>query len=215
MSDVAETQVAVVPGPTWELVWRAIAERGVRVRFAPGEVLMHHGATGRTCFAIESGAVLATATSTQGAELVLSRRSSGELVGELAALEGAPRSATVIAKTEVSAFKLRSEQLHDLLVEYPEWAVALLRHLAGRLRTLSERYALRSEDLRSRIGELLATNMEETGDPAFRSTRSELASWVGATREATIRVLQEMGREGLVELQRGAVVVLDAGRIRG
>jgi CRP/FNR family cyclic AMP-dependent transcriptional regulator len=214
MSDVAQTALPVIPGAMREAVWRAIVDRGVPARFAPGEVLMHHGATSTTCFAIESGDVLATATSTQGAELVLSRRSSGELVGELAALEGAPRSATVIAKTEVSAFKLRSEQLHDLLVEHPEWAVALLRHLAGRLRMLSERYALRSEDLRSRIVELLATNLEESGDPAFRSTRSELASWVGATREATIRVLQEMSRDGLIELRRGAVVVIDARRLR-
>jgi CRP/FNR family cyclic AMP-dependent transcriptional regulator len=120
-----------------------------------------------------------------------------------------------VAKTDVTAYRLRSDQLHDLLVDYPEWSVALLRHLAGRLRTLSERYALRSEDLRCRVEELLSTHLRETGDPVFRSTRSELASWVGATREATIRVLQEMSGEGVVSLQRGAVVVLDTLRLRG
>ena len=56
-----------------------------------------------------------------------------------------------------------------------------------------------------RVMQLLETNADESGNPVFRSTREELAGWVGATREAVIRTLRELEAEGRVALRRGAV----------
>ncbi len=202
---MADEQPELIPSE----VWSVIAELGASRRFDEGQVLVHHGATTRYCYAIRSGTVLVTVTSTQGATLVLGRRGRGTLVGELAALEGAPRSATVTAKTEVDTYVLTAEQLHTILRDHPDWAITLLRQLAGRIRTLSERFALRSEDLRGRITGVLATHLEETGDPVFRSSREELAGWVGATREAVIRSLQQMRLDGAIDLRRGAVEIVN------
>ncbi|MEM9039763.1 MAG: Crp/Fnr family transcriptional regulator [Actinomycetota bacterium] len=198
---------------TPEEVWRAIEQRCARVTFDDGDVVMHHGSAGRSCYAVVSGSVLVTATSTQGSTLVIGRRGPGDLIGELAALEEAPRTATVTAQGDVVAHVLRRQDLLDLLDEYPAWAIALLQQLARRLRSMTERFALRSEDLRHRIAEVLVTNYDATGDPAFRSTREELASWVGATREATARTLQQMQADGLVTLGRGVVSVADRTRL--
>lgn len=186
-------------------MWEAIETRGTRQGFKPGEALMHHGASGRTCYAMCSGTVLITATSSQGSTLVLGRRQRGALVGELAALEGAPRAATVTAKDHVMTVRLRPEDLHAILEDHPDLALSMLRNFAARIRMLSERFALRSEDLQSRILDVLETNHDETGDPVFRSTREELAGWVGATREAVVRSLQQLKADGRVELARGAV----------
>ena len=177
--------------------------------FDPGNTLMRHGETSRTCFLIISGTVLVTTQSTQGATMVLSRRGPGHLVGELAALEGAPRSATVTATTRVTTRCVSTSELHALLHEHPDWAIALLCELSAQLRSLTERYALRSEDLRRRLGDVLVANLDETDDSAFRSSRDELAAWVGATREATTRMLRTLEAEGLVELGRGFVRVVD------
>jgi len=196
-------------------VWQAIEQRCTRVEFEDGEALMHHGGGGRTCYAIVSGTVLVTATSSQGSLLVLNRRGPGSLVGELAALEGAPRAATVTARGDVVTRVLRSEDLFALLDEHPSWAISMLQHLAGQLRSMAERYALRSEDLRRRVAELLAVHFDETGDPDFRSSREELAGWVGATREATARTLQHMRADGVVELGRGVVTVTDRDGLTG
>jgi CRP/FNR family cyclic AMP-dependent transcriptional regulator len=190
-----------------------IEARGVAVAFQAGEAILHHGATGRSWFAIQSGTVLVTATSTQGATLVLGRRAAGELIGELAALEGAPRAATAAAKDDVTALKLQPEDLDAILRANPDWAIMLLQDLAGQLRSMSYRYTLRSEDLRRRVEALLSTHLEETGELVFRSTREELAGWVGATREATARMLQKMRADGIVELGRGSVEILDVDRL--
>ena len=146
--------------------------------------------------------------------MVLARRGPGALVGEQSALDGEPRSATVTAVTDVTAVVLTGEELEALLREHPELALAEIRRLSRQMRELTERYAIRSEDLRVRLLRLLETNAEETGDPIFRSTREELADWVGATREATIRALRDLEAGGAVSLARGTVELTRAGRSR-
>lgn len=190
-------------------VWADIERRCPRMEFADGDALMHHGSPGRGCFAILDGTVLVTTASTQGSTVVLARRGAGDLVGELATLTDSPRTATVTARGPVVAHALRRDDLLELLEEHPAWSVELLVVLADRLRTITQRYSVRSEDLRHRVCDLLATHLDETGDPSFRSTREELAGWVGATREATARVLHEMKSDGLVRLGRGVVTVVD------
>ena len=110
--------------------------------------------------------------------------------------------------TEVRAVVLSAAQLSALLIEQPELAVAMVKRLSRQMRELTERYAVRGEELKARLVQLLRTNAAETGDPTFRSTREELSNWVGATREAVTRTLSEMESEGVVSLRRGAVELL-------
>ncbi len=189
-------------------IWDAIAQRGADVRFAPGDALLHHGEVSRHCYAIRSGEVLVTATSIQGSTVVLGRRGTGAVIGELGALDGAPRSATVRANTDVVAVILSAEQFMQLLRDEPDLAIAEILRLSRQFRELSERYAIRGEELRMRLLQLLGTHAVESGDRVFRSTRGELAGWVGATREAVTRVLREMEGDGTVALRRGAVELL-------
>jgi CRP/FNR family cyclic AMP-dependent transcriptional regulator len=137
------------------------------------------------------------------------------VVGEQAALDGQRRSATVRAVTDVVALVLTSHELEALLLERSDHALVEVKRLASQMRDLTERFALRGEDLQVRILNVLATNAAETGDPVFRSTREELAGWVGATREAVIRSLRELESEGRVRLRRGAVEWVAPGRSVG
>jgi CRP-like cAMP-binding protein len=186
-------------------MWDAVAARGSEVSFSAGAILLHHGDHGQTCYAICRGEVLVTATSTQGATVVLGRRGRGALIGELGMWDGLPRTATVRATTDVVAVALSAPQLEGLLREEPDLAVAEIRRLARQVRDLTERYAMRGEELRMRIVQLLETHARESGDPVFRSTREELAGWVGATREATSRALRDLEASGRVTLSRSAV----------
>jgi CRP/FNR family cyclic AMP-dependent transcriptional regulator len=186
-------------------MWAAVIERGTEVSFASGSALLQHGETTRHCYAILSGEVLVTASSSRGSTVVLARRGAGALVGEQAALDGQPRSATVRAVTDVVALMLTSHELEALLLERSDLALNEVKRLASQMRELTERFALRGEDVRVRILNVLATNAGESGDPVFRSTREELAGWVGATREAVIRSLRELESDGSVRLRRGAV----------
>ena len=195
-------------------IWEAVDTQGTAVRFAAGDVLFHHGDTTRHCYAIRRGEVLVTVSSTQGSTVVLARRGPGTVVGEQAALDGAPRSATVRAATDVDAVVLDDGALRALLLDNPQVALAELTRLSRQLREMSERYAMRSEELRTRLLGVLSTHASATGEAAFRSTREELAGWVGATREAVTRALRELEDDGVVRLQRGAVVLLGEGPCR-
>ena len=186
-------------------MWDAVAARGSEVRFAPGDVLVHHGDASSHCYAIRSGEVLVSATSTQGSTVVLGRRGPGAVIGELGVLDGAPRSATVRASTDVVAVVLTADEFEALLRDEPELALSEIRRLSRQFRELSDRYSVRSEELQLRLVQLLETHTGETGDPVFRSTREELAGWVGATREAVTRALKELESSGIVALERGAV----------
>lgn len=186
-------------------MWDAVAGRGTEVCFGPGDVLLHHGDVSGHCYAIRSGEVLVTATSTQGATVVLGRRGAGSVIGELGALNGSPRSATVRAIDAVKAVVLSAQEFEDLLRDDPDLALAELRRLSRQLSDLTERFSVRGEELRLRVLQLLSTHATESGDQVFRSTRQELAGWVGATREATIRTLRGLEDDGSVTLRRGAV----------
>lgn len=192
-------------------VWEAVVEHGRPVRFEAGDTLLTHGADGRHCFAIDRGVVLVTATSQQGATVVIARRGPGDVIGDLGALSGQPRTATASAATAVEARRLTADEFEGLLLSDPELAVAELRRVAAQLREMTERYSIRGEELRTRVMALLRTHADATGDPTFRSTREEMAGWVGATREAVTRVLTGLEADGVVRLDRGSVELVDPG----
>lgn len=182
---------------------------GTMVSFQPGAYLVRYGEVGSHCYAIVEGEVVVTATTKQGSTVVLRREGPGSVIGDLAALDGGLRSATVIARSEVRAVALSAPEFQSLLRDDPDLALSELQRLAAQVTSLTERILIRGEDLQSRISQILLVNMDASGDPAFRSTRQELADWVGATREAVSRSLKEMEQRGLVRLGRGMVEVLD------
>lgn len=192
-----------------DAMWEAISARGRPIRFAAGHVIVRQGELGDHCYAIRSGEVLVTAAGSSGATVVLGVRGRGEVVGKMAALDGGRRSATVTARTPIEAVVLSAAALEALLLEDPRLALDELRRLSGQLRSLSARYALRGEEVRTRIVELLRVHAGETGSAEFRSTRAELAGWVGATREAVSRALADLESAGVVELGRGTVVLVE------
>jgi CRP/FNR family transcriptional regulator, cyclic AMP receptor protein len=190
-------------------MWDAIASRGHEVRFGPGDTLVRQGEQSTHCYAIRSGEVLVSATTAAGSTVVLGRRNVGSVVGELAALDPAPRSATVTARTDVVAQMLTAVELEALLLDQPALAMAELERLSLQLRSLTERYAVGGAALRTRIVTLLETHRAETGVASLRSTRSELAGWLGASREAVSRVLHELEADGMVRLSAGSVALID------
>ena len=192
--------------------WEAATERGVAVAFEPGQPIVHQGDAGRHCYAIVEGEALVTAVTAQGTTVVLARRGPGTMIGEFSALDGATRSATVRAIDRVTAISLTGDELERLLLERPDIAVELIRRLSRQLRSLTERYSIRGDELRSRTIQMLATNAAETGDPIFRSTREEFAGWVGATREAVTRVLSDLEHDGVVALRRGEIELVTGTR---
>ncbi len=118
-----------------ESTLRAVAEATSEVEFAPGRYIMLEGQIGSGLFIIISGAVRVV----HGDE-VLARLGPGDFFGELAVLDQAPRAASVVAEEQSVCLALASWDLLSLLERDPKLSLALLRALAGRIRSLAEHH---------------------------------------------------------------------------
>ena len=138
-------------------------------------------------------------------------RGPNQTIGELGALDPGPRESSAVAKDDVVAWVLTGDLYLRLLREIPDAAVAQLTVVISRFRESIRHYIERSDELTSRIANRLLILMDENGEPELSLTQSELATWVGATREATVRGLGRLRESGAIETARGTITVSDAG----
>ena len=107
---------------------RRLAETGKRRTYGPGEEIVREGSTGTALYIVLSG----TAKVQRGGE-VLGEVKAGDFFGELALIEEHPRSATVMADSEVECLLFPAWEFSALLGEHPEIAVPIMRALIARL----------------------------------------------------------------------------------
>ena len=190
--------------------------------FRRGQELLHEGQLADRVLVLRSGMVKVTSTTTSGREVVLAFRGPGELVGDLAAFDGEPRSATIRAIERVDALVLSPQAFRDFVATRPPVALVLLQMIGRRLRdadakriqmatyTTVERVAFCLLELCERFGE------EEDGaiEIALPLSQEELASWAGSSLESVGRALQQMRGLGWIETRRRAIRVLDLAALR-
>ncbi len=104
------------------------------MRFQPGDAIFEEGSKGDTMFVIRSGEVVIE----RGGK-VMETVPPGGIFGEMALIDGAPRSATARAKTECEVAPITEKSFLFLVHETPFFAIAVMRTLADRLRRLNER----------------------------------------------------------------------------
>jgi len=172
-------------------------------------------------FFIVRGEVVAKSYSTSGREVTFNTISSGQLFGELSAIDGQPRSASVRSVGKVVIARMTSTAFRQILGRHPGVALAFAEHLVGKIRslskrvfeysTLSVRYRIRSELLRMCQG-----RPEEGGqvwlDPS--PTHYELATRLSTHREAVSRELSYLASRKVIKLLRRRIHVLDVRRLQ-
>jgi CRP-like cAMP-binding protein len=185
--------------------------------FARGSALFHEGQVGDRVFMITFGEVKLARMTETGKEVVLGVRGPGTLLGELAAIDGAPRSTGAHALTDVEADVVSMRDFRALLASSPEANQAVLELLAARLRESDETiFDFVAHDTVGRIARRLIDLASTHGTPVDDGVRidlplsqEELAGWVGSSREAVAKALQVMRDLGWVETGRRVMVVRD------
>ena len=115
------------------------AVQGVReVQFRPGDVLVRQGEPSDGVFLVGAGSLHVSATNDRGAAF-LNLIHAGEVLGEMGALDGEPRSATAMAVTDGVAYFIPAEMFHDLIKQSKEACYRLLMLLVARQRRTNER----------------------------------------------------------------------------
>ena len=190
-----------------------IASLCVTRSLGAGQSLFLKGDPGDALFAIRRGQVRITSETDDGRRTTLNLLGPGDVFGEVALLDGQPRTASAQASEPTELFVILRRDLLALLERQPSIAVQLIELLCARIRWMSARTEEASFlSLERRLVRRLVGLCEDYGDEIAVS-QEELAAFVGATRESVNRQLQVWKRGGLIELGRGRIRVLDIGRL--
>jgi CRP-like cAMP-binding protein len=198
----------------------SVAHRCAWRSYQPEQQIMGQADETREVHFIVAGRVRANLYSPDGHEVTFRDLGVGEMIGELAALDPAPRSANIVALAPTTTASLKANEFSLVLRDHPEVAAATLRRLVRLVRALSDRvYEFSTLAVRNRIqAELLRLGRDgKTAGNTARiepaPTHAEIASRIATHREAVTRELGELARAGLVERDGTALVIRDVGRL--
>jgi CRP/FNR family cyclic AMP-dependent transcriptional regulator len=194
----------------------SLAKRCVWRNFTPGEQVINRQSDSCDLYFIVEGRSRVVNFSLSGREVTFDDRESGEYFGELAALDGKPRSANVIALENTVVACLSREGFHDMLLTYPQVAVRILKDMAKIVRVSTDRIMdLSTLGAHNRVhAELLrlairAIEEDNTARISPIPIHGNIASRVSTTRETVARVFSDLTREGLLKRNKDAIIILD------
>ncbi len=186
----------------------ALAAR--RVRYAEGTTLFRRGDAGEGMILVLDGLVRLHLATAAGREMTLGLVGRGEPIGEIALIDGEPRSADATALTPVSALLLRHADFTALLAEEPGIATALLRTLAAKLRRTTDQVeAVALQPLQQRLAAALLRLAAVDPSGLVRQAQGQIAALVAATRPRVNQALAELRARGLIEPARAGLRLVD------
>lgn len=167
-------------------------------------------------FFIVSGKVRVVIHSYTGKEVSYRDLESGEMFGELAAIDGEQRSASVVAVAETLLIAMPATAFRDGIRNHPAVADAVLQRLTGLVRLYSQRlYEMRTLDVQSRIrAELLRLAEDSLGEDNTATisplpTSADIAARVNTRREAVSRELASLTRRGFIQRKQKSLMICD------
>ncbi len=197
-----------------------LTERIDRQSFAKGSVLFRRGEPGNALYIIVRGQIRIFASTRQGNEITLALLGAGEFFGEMALLDGQPRSANAEATEDTELHFLDRDNFFSFLMHKESALRAILCALSRRLRRtddlLTEAYFLQiSHRLARKLVELHEGAATAGGAPhPLCITQMKLAGMIGATRESVNKELNVLRKKGLVQTSRNRITILDLARLK-
>lgn len=183
--------------------------------FDRGELLFVEGDVGDALLVLISGSVTVFRTSAEGERAALNVLEAPEVLGEIALLDGAPRSASVEATEPTMVLSLSRAEFFGLLRGQPAVLEPLMRQLGTMVRHLTEQAAdYVFLDLAGRVAKVLLRLSSPGSPPVVAITQSRLAEMSGGTRQSVNQVLGGFAQRGLVHLEGRRVLLTDVPGLR-
>jgi CRP/FNR family transcriptional regulator, cyclic AMP receptor protein len=188
---------------------KAIAELCVTRSLAANEVLFQKGDPGDALYAIRRGQIRIGTGTAAGRRLTMNLLGPGDVFGEIALLDGQPRTADAVASEPTHLFMIRRRDFLSLMERSAEAMAQVIELLCERIRYLScrmEEANLLPLDIR--LARRLLILAEDFGCE-ISSTQEELAVFAGSTRESVNRQLQAWKRQGFITVRRSGIRLID------
>jgi CRP/FNR family cyclic AMP-dependent transcriptional regulator len=196
----SEAQIEAIADP----LVRELARRGHVRNIARNAVFIHEGEKGDSLFVILSGRVKVFVADQEGREMVLDIHGPGDYVGEMA-LDGRPRSASVVALEPTVCSMLTRVALRAAIAANPDVAMNLIGTLIERARIATDNVRnLALMDVYGRVARLLLSLAVEQPDGRMmipeKLTQQEIADRVGASRDMVSRIFKDLTAGGYVSV---------------
>lgn len=205
---------------------KIIFDQCTRRTVRPRTVIVSQGSSGRDMFIVVSGSLKVSVLSGEGKEISFVVLRQGDYFGELSMIDGRRRSATVTAIQSSELLVLGHSDYQRLLREHPytatEFLTRMLLTLANRIRATDELYQDSVFlDVSSRLAKfLLSVSVEDNGtSPGQRRldvklSQYELGTMVNASRESVNKQLREWESQGILDVDKGRITLLDSLRLQ-
>jgi CRP/FNR family cyclic AMP-dependent transcriptional regulator len=204
---MTEADLAQVP----DAGMRMLASLGWLHRMAPQTVFIREGDAADSAFVILSGRVKVFASDPEGAEIALNICGPGECIGDMA-LDGGPRSASVITLDRVTCAVVTRDALRKAVATDPDFAMRLITTLIRRTRLATSKIkGLALQGVRERVQALfdqLAVERDGVRIVGEKLSQVEIASRVGASRDMISRVFKELQAEGRIRVERKQITLI-------
>jgi CRP/FNR family cyclic AMP-dependent transcriptional regulator len=182
-----------------------------------GATIFAKGDPGAALFAVRKGSVKISVPAIDGREAVFNVLREGEIFGEIALLDGLPRTADAVALTDCELMVIDRRDFLAFVQSEPKVAMRLIELLCARLRFASEHMEeMFFLDVPARLARALlrlGAGENRTAAERVAITQQEISRIVGISRESVNKLLRKWEKHGLVQLERGAVVVRDPAKI--
>lgn len=190
---------------------RLLASLGWLHRMPAQTVFVNEGDAADTAFVILSGRVKVFASDADGNEIVLNVCGAGECIGDMA-LDGGPRSASVITLDRVTCAVVTRDALRKAVAADPDFALLLISTLIRRNRLATSKIkGLALQGVRERVHALLqglAVEREGRRIVGEKLSQTEIANRVGASRDMVGRVFKELQQDGAIQVDRRQITLL-------
>ena len=200
----------------------SLSKVSVRQTYKKDNMVLIEEEVGSTMFVILSGRIKISRISDEGREVILSILVDGDFFGEMAILDGQTRSANAVTLEDTEMLIIRRENFLQMLHDYPQVAINLLKELAHRLRRSDAQ--IKSLSLQNALGRVASTLLRIADDSGIIKQgiveitqlppQQDLANMAGTSRETISRVIKSLGQLGYVKKQGSKLLILDYERFR-
>ncbi len=199
-----------------------LSETMIRQVYKKDNMVLIEEEIGTTMFVILSGRVKISRISDEGREVILSVLCDGDFFGEMSILDGQTRSANAVTLEDTEMLIIRKELFLQMLYDYPQIAINLLKELAHRLRRSDSQ--IKSLSLQNALGKVASTILRIADDSgiirqgqveiAQLPPQQDLANMAGTSRETISRVIKSLNQLGYVKKHGGKLIILDYNKFR-
>lgn len=188
-----------------------LAQHSITRSYPKNAILINEGDRSDSLYVIEQGKVKVFVSDEEGREMILNILSPGDYFGELALIDDAPRSASVMTLQPTKLVMISRTDFQLCLRDSPEMAYNLIRNMAKRIRGLTDSVkSLALMDVYGRVARTLLDLAKESNGQLIieqRLTHQEIANMVGASREMVSRIFKDLITGGYLTVERERITI--------